>query len=124
MLAILACAQVKSIISNLSMTQIIRLGTLLRCPPLSMIFKYHSTCPLISKFIDAKEGRLIAEFIIPAVNKLRLKFSIKFTNMFSYALLLDYHHPMYILSNDFVSSDRFFDSIAFKFVLFCFLIPT
>ncbi|KJA14901.1 hypothetical protein HYPSUDRAFT_1070930 [Hypholoma sublateritium FD-334 SS-4] len=49
---------------------------------------------------DVKEGRLIAEYVIPAVNKLQLQFSIKFTNIFAYHLLLEYHHPMYILSND------------------------
>lgn len=73
---------------------------------------------LIAKLLDTKEGRLIAEFVIPAINKLRLQFSIKFTNMFSYHLLLEYRHPIYILSNDLVSSDTFFDSISFKFVQF------
>lgn len=69
----------------------------------------------IYKSIDGKEGRLIAEFVIPAVNKLRLKYSFKFTNMFSYTLLTDYGQPVYILSDNVVESDQFFDCIAFKY---------
>lgn len=40
--------------------------------------------------------------------------------MFSYTLLSDYRQPFHILSDNIMESDTFFDSIAFKYVIFLF----
>lgn len=64
---------------------------------------------------DTLEGRLIITDIIPAIVKLRSQYNIKFTTMFSYHVLLEHgNQPLYITSADITSSDKFFDSIAFK----------
>lgn len=49
LLAILACAQVRTAISGMSTCQIIRLGALLRCPPLSKCFVRQSYIHLYLK---------------------------------------------------------------------------
>jgi hypothetical protein len=64
--------------------------------------------------IDTVEGRLVITDIIPAITQLRSQYDIKFTTMFSYHLLLEYGNPLYIKTSDIKSSDKFFDSIAFK----------
>ena len=63
---------------------------------------------------DTSEGRFIITDIIPAIAKLRSQYDIKFTTMFSYQVLLEHDNPLYITSADITSSDKFFDSIAFK----------
>jgi hypothetical protein len=65
---------------------------------------------------DTSEGRMIITDIIPAIVKLRSQYDIKFTTMFSYHVLLEHGNPLYITSADITSSDKFFDSIAFKYV--------
>ncbi|KAF8952215.1 hypothetical protein BDZ97DRAFT_1931131 [Flammula alnicola] len=102
LLAIIACADVKSLLGKISADQVIRLATLIRCPTQ-----------------DTPAGRLIVSDIIPAIAKLQSLFDINFTTMFSYDMLKEYRQPMTVQSADLASSDRFFDSIAFD----CFVKP-
>ena len=75
----------------------------------------HLHVKLMASTPDTVEGRLIITDIIPAIVKLRSQYNIKFTTMFSYHILLEHgNHPLYITSADITSSDKFFESIAFK----------
>ena len=80
--------------------------------------EFHAIClNITSKLMntqDTLEGHLIITDIIPAIVMLRSQYDIKFTTMFSYQVLMEHDNPLYITSADIRSSDKFFDSIAFK----------
>ena len=64
--------------------------------------------------LDSSYGRLIVSDIIPAISMLQKQFSLKFTTMFAYTILLDLQQPLSILSDDIEASDRLFDSVIYE----------
>ena len=103
---------------KLSGDQIHRLMVLIRCPVPGMFFfegNIHYDYTQIMK-IGTPTGELVIQDIIPAIARLRTMYDIKFSTMFSSALLERVKNPnqLHFTSSDLRASDLFFDSISME----------
>lgn len=110
----MACARIKSYVTDLNNDMVSSLCKLIRYPNGEIVYFVMLIARASSPNVDSPEGRLIQKELIPAVAVLRKRYPMSLDVLFPDSLVQLGHAQQPLFAHDVVATDRFFDSFLYE----------